>query len=244
MAHHGVKYVPTICPYCGVGCGINLVVKDGKLAGVEPWKRNPVNEGKLCPKGNACHEFVHSEDRLRKPLIRKDGKLVEASWEEALGLMADRLRETSRKYGPDSLAFQVSCRVPNEEIYLMNKLARMLGTNNVDNCARICHGPSVAGLSRSFGSGAATNPMIDVINADCIFVIGSNAMEAHPLAARRLLSAKNRGATLIVADPRNTLTAKMASVFVQFNPSTIIPLVNSMVYWIIAEGLENKEFIA
>jgi formate dehydrogenase major subunit len=239
-----VKLVPTICPYCGVGCGLNLVVKDGKLAGVEPWKRNPVNDGKLCPKGNACYEFVSDSDRLTRPLIRKEGKLVDATWDEALGLVAEKLAGIRKKYGPGALAFQVSCRVPDEEAYIMNKLARVgFKTNNIDNCARICHGPSVAGLSISLGSGAATNPMIDVVSSDCIFVIGSNAMEAHPLAARRLLAAKDRGATLIVADPRFTITAKMASIFVQFNPSTIIPLVNSMMYWIIREGKENKEFI-
>ncbi len=239
-----IKLVPTICPYCGVGCGLNLVVKDGKLAGVEPWKRHPVNEGKLCPKGNACYEFVSDRDRLTRPLIKKNGKLVESSWDEALSLVAEKLSGTYKKYGPGSLAFQVSCRVPNEEAYIMNKLARVgFKTNNVDNCARICHGPSVAGLSISLGSGAATNPMSDVMGANCIFVIGSNAMEAHPLAARRLLAAKNRGATLIVADPRFTMTARMASIFVHFNPSTIIPLVNSMIYWIIREGKEDREFI-
>ena len=239
-----VKLVPTICPYCGVGCGLNLVVKDGKLAGVEPWKRNPVNDGKLCPKGNACYEFVADDDRLSKPLIKKNGKLVEATWDEALGLVAEKLARTCKKFGPGALAFQVSCRVPNEEAYIVNKLARVgFRTNNVDNCARICHGPSVAGLSISLGSGAATNPLADVLGSDCIFVIGSNAMEAHPLAARRLLEAKDRGATLIVADPRFTITAKMASIYVPFYPSTIIPLVNSMMYWIIREGKENREFI-
>ena len=101
----------------------------------------------------------------------------------------------------------------------------------------------MAGLTLSLGSGAATNPMVDVINADCIFVIGSNAVEAHPLAARRLSQAKDRGATLIVADPRYTMTARLADIYVRFNPSTIIALVNSMVYWIIKEGLENEEFI-
>lgn len=240
----GIRYVPTICPFCGVGCGLNLVVRDGKLVDVEPWKRHPVNEGKLCPKGYGCFEFVHSSDRLKVPLIKKEGKFVEASWDEAISLVATKLTATGQKYGPDSLAFQVSCRVPNEESYLMNKLARAgFKTNNVDNCARICHGPSVAGLTMSFGSGAATNPMADVLNSDCIFVIGSNAMEAHPLAGRRLIQAREKGATIIVADPRYTLTARRADIYVRFNPSTIIPLVNSMIYWIIREGKADSEFI-
>ncbi|MCD1293981.1 formate dehydrogenase subunit alpha [Methanocella sp. CWC-04] len=239
-----IKYVPTTCPFCGVGCGLNLVVKDGKVVGVEPWKRSPVNEGKLCPKGYGCYEFIHSPDRLTKPLIKKDGKFVEASWDEALDLVASKLKEVYGKYGPDALAFQVSCRVPNEECYLMNKLARVgFKTNNVDNCARICHGPSVAGLSLSLGSGAATNPFADLLNADCIFVIGSNAMEAHPLVGRRLIQAKEKGTTLIVADPRYTLTARKAHIYMRFNPSTVIPLINSMMYWIIKEGKADMEFI-
>jgi formate dehydrogenase (coenzyme F420) alpha subunit len=143
-----LMYVPTICPYCGVGCGLNLVVKDGRLVGVEPWKRHPVNEGKLCPKGLACHQFVHSADRLTTPLIKKDGKFVEVTWEEALGLVASKLKATHKTYGSNSVAFQVSCRVSNEEAYLMGKLARVgFKTNNVDNCARVCHGPSVTGLT-------------------------------------------------------------------------------------------------
>lgn len=239
-----IKYVPTICPYCGVGCGLNLVVKDGKLVGVEPWKRSPVNEGRLCMKGLTCYEFVHDNDRLTTPLIRKDGELVEASWDEALDLIASKLKETYQNYGPNSLAFQVSCRVPNEESYIMNKLARVgFKTNNIDNCARICHGPSVAGLSLSFGSGAATNPMSDVMNSDCIFVVSSNAMEAHPLAGRRLIQAREKGSYIIVADPRYTLTARRADQYVRYNPSTLIALVNSMMYWIIKEGKEDREFV-
>jgi len=238
-------YVPTTCPYCGVGCGLNLVVSNGKLVGVEPFKRSPVNEGKLCPKGTTCWEFVHSPDRLTKPLIKKNGTFVEASWDEALDLIASKFKETYEKYGPKALGFQVSCRTPNEDCYIMQKLARVaFKTNNVDNCARICHGPSVAGLSLSFGSGAATNPFEDVLNSDLIFLIGSNPVEAHPLAGRRIAQAKQKGIPVIVADPRYTLTARLADDWLQYNPSTHIALINSMMYWIIKEGLEDKEFIA
>ena len=137
-----IKYVPTTCPYCGVGCGLNLVVNDGKLVGVEPYKRSPINEGKLCPKGATCWEFVQSPDRLTTPLIKKGDKFVEASWDEALDLIASKFKETSDKFGPRSLGFQVSCRTPNEDCYIMQKWARVaFKTNNIDNCARICHGP-------------------------------------------------------------------------------------------------------
>ena len=239
-----MKYVPTICPYCGVGCGLNLVARDGEIVGVEPWKRHPVNEGKLCPKGLTCYEFVHHPERLAYPLIRKEDGFVKATWDEALDLVASRLKAIYESNGPNSVAFQVSCRVSNEECYVMQKLARVgFKTNNVDNCARICHGPSVAGLSLSFGSGAATNPIADVMNSDVVFVIGSNAMEAHPLAGRRLITAREHGTTLIVADPRYSMTAKQADIYVRYNPSTAVALVNAMMYWILEEGREDKEFI-
>ena len=239
-----LRYVPTTCPYCGVGCGLNLVVNDGKLVGVEPNKRTPINEGKLCPKGATCWEFVQSPDRLTTPLIKKNGKFEEATWDEAYDLIASKFREISDKYGPKSLGFQVSCRTPNEECYIMQKLARVaFKTNNIDNCARICHGPSVAGLSLSFGSGAATNPFEDVLNSDVIFMIGANTIEAHPLAGRRLVQAKKAGKKIIVCDPRYTPTARLADEYVRYNPSTNIALINSIMYWIIQENLHDKEFI-
>ncbi|MFZ1898051.1 formate dehydrogenase subunit alpha [Methanoregula sp.] len=239
-----LKYVATTCPYCGVGCGLNLVVQDGKCVGVEPYKRSPINEGKLCPKGATCWEPVHSPDRLTKPLIKKGDKFEEASWDEALDLIAKKFKETSDKSGPKSLGFQVSCRTVNEDCYAMQKWARVaFKTNNIDNCARICHGPSVAGLSLSFGSGAATNPFEDVLNSDLIVMWGSNAVEAHPLAGRRIMQAKKRGIPIIVIDPRYSATARLADTWLRFNPSTHIALANSMMYWIIKEGLEDKEFI-
>jgi formate dehydrogenase major subunit len=239
-----LNYVATTCPYCGVGCGLNLVVQDGKCVGVEPYKRSPINEGKLCPKGATCWEPVHSPDRLTKPLIKKGDKFEEASWDEALDLIAKKFRETSDKFGPRSLGFQVSCRTVNEDCYAMQKWARVaFRTNNIDNCARICHGPSVAGLSLSFGSGAATNPFEDVLNSDLIVLWGSNAVEAHPLAGRRIMQAKKRGIPIIVIDPRYSATARLADTWLRFNPSTHIALANSMMYWIIKEGLEDKEFI-
>jgi formate dehydrogenase major subunit len=238
-------YVPTTCPYCGVGCGLNLVVSEGKVVGVEPYKRSPINEGKLCPKGMTCWEHVHSPDRLTKPKIKKDGKFVDASWDEAIDLIAKKFREISDKHGPKALGFQSSCRTVNEDCYALQKFARVgFLTNNVDNCARICHGPSVAGLSLSFGSGAATNPFEDILNSDLIVMWGSNAVEAHPLAGRRVMQAKKKGIPIIVVDPRYSATARLADEWIRFNPSTHIALANSIMYWIIKEGLENKAFIA
>ena len=239
-----LKYVATTCPYCGVGCGLNLVVNEGKLVGVEPNKRSPINEGKLCPKGMTCWEHVQKPERLTTPKIKKNGKFVDASWDEAIDLIATKFKEISDKYGPRALGFQTSCRTVNEDCYALQKFARVgFQTNNVDNCARICHGPSVAGLSLSFGSGAATNPFEDVLNADLIVMWGSNAVEAHPLAGRRIMQAKKRGIPIVVVDPRYSATARLADKYIRFNPSTHIALANSMMYWIIKEGLEDKEFI-
>jgi formate dehydrogenase alpha subunit len=240
-----LKYVPTTCPYCGVGCGLNLVVKDDTtLVGVEPYKRTPVNEGKLCPKGMTCWETVQKPERLTTPLIKKDGTFVEASWDEALDLIASKFQETYDKHGPKSLGFQVSCRTVNEDCYAMQKFARVaFKTNNVDNCARICHGPSVAGLSLSFGSGAATNPFEDVLKSDLIMLIGSNAVEAHPLAGRRIAQAKLKGIPILVFDPRYSATARLADDWLRYNPSTHIALLNSMMYWIIKENKQDQEFI-
>jgi len=239
-----MKYVATTCPYCGVGCTLNLVVNNGRLVGVEPNQRSPINEGKLCPKGVTCWEHVHSPDRLTAPLIKKNGKFEEATWDEALDLVAKNFKTIYDKNGPKGLGFQTSCRTVNEDCYIFQKFARVaFKTNNVDNCARICHGPSVAGLSLSFGSGAATNGFEDALNADLILVWGSNAVEAHPLAGRRIAQAKKKGIPIIAVDPRYTMTARLADTYVRFNPSTHIALANSMMYWIIKEGLEDKKFI-
>ncbi len=175
-------------------------------------------------KASHAWESVQNEDRLTTPLIKKDGKLVKASWDEALDLVASRLKEIHKANGRNSVAFQVSCRTPNEECYEMQKLARVgFGTNYVDNCARICHGPSVAGLSLSFGSGAATNGFADALNADCVFMIGSNALEAHPLAGRRVIQAKEKGAHIIVCDPRFSTTAKQAERTCATSPHLKLP---------------------
>ena len=238
-----IKYVPTICPYCGVGCSLNFVVKDGKIVGVEPYKRSPVNEGKVCPKGNFGYQFINSEERLTTPLIKENGKFREASWDEALDLVANKLKEVSDE-DPNKVGFYACARSPNENIYITQKLARVAcGTQNVDHCARICHGPTVAGLATTFGSGAMTNDFDSVKEADYVFIIGSNCMEAHPLFGRKVIQAKMNGAKIVVADPRYTPTAKIADEYLQFKTGTDVALMNGMMKIILDEGLEDKEFI-
>ncbi len=239
-----LEYIPTTCPYCGAGCGFYLKVKDGELVGVAPSKTHAVSQGRLCVKGVTCWESVIGGDRIKEPLVKKNGKFVETSWDEALDLVAKQFTKLKEKYGPDGLGVWGSARCTNELNYLAQKLARaVFGTNNVDHCARTCHSPTVAGLVRSFGSGAMTNSIDEIKDAACIFAIGSNTPEAHPLIGWRVRTAKDKGAKLIVCDPRKIDTAKYADVYIQHYPGTDIALLNCMMNVIISEGLEDKKYV-
>ena len=238
--------VVTICPYCGVGCSLVLGVKDGQIVTVYPDKDSPVNRGQLCVKGHyGLEEVVHHPDRLTKPLIKRNGRFEPASWEEALDLIARRFTEIKNKYGPDSLGALASSRCTNEENYLVSKMARaVFATNNVDNCARVCHAPSVTGLAACFGSGAATNSFDQIEDADVLFVIGSNTTEAHPIVSLKIIKAAARGAKIIVADPRRIELVDIASIWLSLKPGTNIALLNGMMNVILKEGLEDRDFIA
>ena len=235
-----LKYVQTTCPYCGTGCSFNLVVKDGKVVGTQPYTRSPVNEGRVCPKGTYAHEFVNSPDRLTKPLIKKDGKFVEATWDEAYDLIAQKFKS----YKPDEFAALSSARVSNEENYLMMKFARgVMKSRHIDHCARLCHASTVAGLAASFGSGAMTNSILDIAESKCVFVLGSNTLEQHPLIGRKIVQAKQNGAKVICADPRYTPTARLADLYMPFVSGTDVALLNGLMQEIIKNGWEDKEFI-
>lgn len=235
-----LKYVQTTCPYCGTGCSLNLVVKDGKVVGTAPYQRSPVNEGKVCPKGTYAHEFVNREDRLKVPLIKKDGKFVEATWEEAIALVAEKFKG----FSPDEIACLSSARVSNEENYALMKLARgAFKTRHIDHCARLCHASTVAGLAASFGSGAMTNSIGDIAESKCVFIIGSNTFEQHPLIGRRVMQAKRAGGKLIYADPRYTCTAKQADLYMQFKSGSDVAILNCIMGEIIRNGWEDKEWV-
>ncbi|MFZ3148595.1 MAG: formate dehydrogenase subunit alpha [Methanothrix sp.] len=240
------KSVVTVCPYCGTGCGLDLRVKEDRIISISPDRENPVNRGQACVKGHfGLEEIVHHPDRLTTPLIRRNGRLEEASWEEALDLIAKRFTEIKNKYGPNSLGALSSSRCTNEENYLVQKLARaVFGTNNVDNCARVCHAPSVTGLAACFGSGAATNSFDQIEDADVLFVIGSNTTEAHPIVSLKIIKAANKGAKIIVADPRKIELVDLASVWLNLKPGTNIALMNGMMNVILSDGLEDRDFIA
>ncbi len=239
------RSVLTTCPYCGCGCNLFLQVVDSHLVGVLPSKTHEISRGSLCIKGWNCHEFVESPDRLTTPLVRgEDGALHAASWGEALKLVAERLRGIVDEHGPDSVGLLSSARCTNEENYLMQKLARaVIGTNNIDHCARLCHASTVAGLAATFGSGAMTNSTPDIPLADCILVTGSNTVEQHPLIGSRIILAKERGARLIVIDPRETALSKRADLNLHQRPGTDVAWLNGMMHVILREGLEDKAFI-
>jgi len=240
------KSVITICPYCGVGCRLELRVSGDRIFSVKPNRESPVNRGHACVKGHfGLEEIVHHPDRLKTPLIRRNGRLEEASWEEALDLVARRFTEIKDKYGPNSLGAFSSSRCTNEENYLVQKLARaVFGTNNVDNCARVCHAPSVTGLAACFGSGAATNSFDQIEDANVLFVIGSNTTEAHPIVSLKMIRAVSKGAKIIVADPRKIELVDFASIWLNLKPGTNIALLNGMMNVILKEGLQNQDFIA
>lgn len=237
------KKVLTTCPYCGCGCNFYLDIIDGEVIGVTPATHS-INKGRLCVKDWNAHEFIHNTDRLKKPLIKKDGKFVESTWKEALNFVADRLKDIKDGYGGDSLAVLSSAKCTNEENFLMMKFARaVLGTNNIDNCARLCHAPTVSGLTMAFGSGAMTNSIDEVTCADVILVIGSNTTGAHPLVGSEIVRAIENGSKLIVVDPRITPLAKFADIHLRVRLGSDAALLNGMMNVILSDGLEDKEFI-
>jgi len=240
------REVKTTCPYCGCGCGLVLGVRGGRIVRVSGDEEHPVNRGSLCVKGQFGLDFVGAPDRLTAPLIRRDGRLEEASWEEALGLVARRLGEIKEAHGPDAVAGFSSAKCTNEENYLFQKFMRAaVGTNNVDHCARLCHASTVAGLARAFGSGAMTNSIDELEHADCILVTGSNTTEAHPIIALRIKAAVGRhGARLIVADPRRIDLVRFADLHLRQRCGTDVALFNAMMNVIISEGLSDETFIA
>lgn len=238
------KLVPSLCPYCAVGCGLYLVVDKGQAVGIEYMTDHPTCEGALCPKGNAVLEVLNHEERLKYPLKRAGDGFVRISWDEALDLVAQGLARNIRKYGPRSLGFLASSRCNNEENYLMQKMARFLGSPHVDNCARLCHSPTVVGLGAVLGTGAMTNNLLDLENSRCIFAIGTNFTEAHPIVSRWAQKAKDKGAVIIVADPRITSTSWMADIHLRIKPGSDIDLLRGMMLVIIDEGLIDENFIA
>jgi len=239
-----MKRTFTVCPYCGTGCMFHLLSEGGRLVGVEPVKNHPVSRGGLCVKGWNAFAFVGHPERLTVPLVRKDGTLVPVSWAEAVERVVSGLKAVQKKHGRDSLMFAASAKATNEENFLLMKLARrVFGTNNIDHCARLCHSSTVTGLAQTFGSGAMTNSIDCIEKTELILVIGSNTTEQHPLIGSRIMNAARNGKKLIVADNRVIRLARHADIHLRHNNGSDVALLLAMANVIIAEGLENREFI-
>lgn len=241
-----IERVTTTCPFCGTGCNFDLAVKDEKVIGVLSNPNSPVNGRNLCVKGRFGWDFMYSDRRLTTPLIKRNGKFVEASWDEAFDLIALKFNENKAKNGPDSFASLSSARCTNEESFLVQKFTRAyMETNNVDHCARTCHAPSVAGLANSFGSGAMTNIISEISDeAELLFLIGVNPTESYPVIGYKMRQAVRKGCKLVVCDPRRTELADEADIWLQQKHGTDIPLLNGLMHIILKEGLEDKKFIA
>jgi formate dehydrogenase alpha subunit len=234
------KEVRTICPYCGVGCGLYLSVRENKVVGVRGDSQSTVNRGSLCVKGQFGFEFINHPDRLISPLVRRNGRFLGASWEDALGLIAGRFA----KYKGDEIAVISSAKCTNEENYLIQKFARaVLGTNNVDHCARLCHASTVAGLATSFGSGAMTNSIGEINGAAGILAIGTNTTETHPVIGLKVRKAVRDGSTLIVANPREIDLCRIAHVWLRHLPGSDIALLMGIMRVILEEDLHDPSFI-
>jgi formate dehydrogenase alpha subunit len=253
------KLVETTCAYCGVGCRVQLHVRDNRIIRVSSTPDAPVNGMRLCVKGRYGYDFVHHQDRLTQPMVRAyllDGKervpggergdWVKVDWETALDLTAHKLAQARDTFGGDSVGVLTSAKCTNEENYLMNKFARqVIGTNNIDHCARLCHSSTVAGLAASFGSGAMTNSMDDIAEqANLIFVTGSNTTEQHPVFGTMIRQAVlRRGASLIVADPRKIDLTEFAALHLRMKPGTDVAMLNGLMHLILANGWEDQTFI-
>ena len=239
-----LEVVTTICPYCGCGCQLDLHVRDGRVLKVGSNFDGPANKGSLCAKGRFGYQFIHSADRLKTPLIRDGSSFREASWEEALELVAQRLREIASSHGADAIGVVSSAKATNDENFLLQKLARaVLGTNNIDHCARLCHAPTGSALAAALGGPAATNSFEDMEEARALLVVGSNTTEQHPIAALPMKRLVERGAPLIVVDPRQVELARLATVHLAIRPGADLAVINAMAHVILEEGLWDRVFV-
>ncbi len=232
------KWTRTTCPYCGVGCEMLVGTRDNQIVQVKPALDAPVSKGHLCVKGRYAFAFTRAPDRVTQPMIRENGDWKKTSWPEAIAFTAERLRRILKAHGPDSIGVLGSSRSTNEENYLTQKFARLvLGTNNVDCCARVCHAPTAAAMKAMLGTGAATNSFDDIEQAAAFLLCGTNATENHPIVGARIKQAVLRGAKLIVIDPRRIELAQYASIHLALRPGTNVPLINALACTIVEENL-------
>jgi assimilatory nitrate reductase catalytic subunit len=239
--------VPTHCCFCGVQCGMHLRVADGRVTGVEP-RDFPHNRGKLCPKGVVAYQQVNHPERLTEPLLRRGGKggrLEPASWDEALDYVVGRWRALQADHGRDAVAVYSGSSMTNEKCYLVGKFARVaLGTRHIDYNGRLCMSSAAMAYARAFGLDRAPLPMTDIPLADCLLIAGANVAETFPVAMQWLWQARDRGASLIVLDPRQTATARTADLWLPVRPGTDIPVLNAMLRQLVHDGLVDEAYLA
>ena len=239
------KRVKTTCPYCGVGCQIELLVQDGRIVRANGVEGVLPNNGRLCVKGRFGYDYVANRDRLRSPLIKKNGKFEEASWEEALELIASKFSDIREKHGRSALAGYASAKCTNEDNYIFQKFVRVaFGNNNVDYCTRLCHASTVVAMIKSIGDGAGSNSIEDFALTDCLFVTGNNIIETHPVTATYVKQGHANGMKIIVCDPKWTPLVKYADIWLQPKLGTDVALLNGMIRQIIKDGNIDKQFIA
>lgn len=239
------RVVPTHCPYCGVQCGMNLLVENEQVVGFEPRYDFPLNEGRLCPKGVTAYLQVHHPDRLMHPLIKRNGEFVEASWDEALDLVAARFKEIQEKYGKDAIGVYSGSSLTTEKTYLMGKFARVgLGTKYVDYNGRLCMVSAGAGNYKAFGVDRAANPWSDIPLAEVLVIAGSNCAETFPILNKFLWQQRDNGGRWIVIDPRATPTARQGDLHLQLKPGTDVAVANGMLNVIVREGMIDSDFIS
>jgi formate dehydrogenase major subunit len=238
------EWTRTTCPYCGVGCEMSVGTRDGRIVSVKPVLDAPVSKGHLCVKGRYAFDFVSADDRATAPMIREGGSWRRTSWTEARAFVADRLRELIERHGADSIGMLGSARATNEDNYIAQKFARaVVGTNNVDCCARVCHTPSGAALKSMLGAGLDTNSFDDIEVARTILIWGANPTEDHPIVGARIKQAARRGARLIVVDPRRIELVEYAACHLPIRPGTNIALLNAMAHTVVTEKLFDREFV-
>jgi formate dehydrogenase major subunit len=240
----GIEKIRSVCTHCSVGCTVEAEVRNGVWIGQEPGFDSPFNLGSHCAKGAAVREHAHGERRLKYPMKLVNGKYQKISWEQAINEIGDKMLQIRQESGPDSVYWLGSAKHSNEQAYLFRKFYAFWGTNNGDHQARICHSTTVAGVANTWGYGAMTNSYNDIHNSRCIFVIGGNPAEAHPVSLLHLLRAKEQNAApLIVCDPRFTRTAAHATEYVRFRPGSDVALIWGILWHIFENGWEDKEFI-
>lgn len=245
MREEKIKKTKTVCTYCGVGCSFDVWTKGREILKVEPQAEAPANGISTCVKGKFGWDFVNSEERLTKPLIREGDSFREAEWDEALDLIARKFTEIKEQHGPDALSFITSSKCTNEESYLMQKLGRaVIGTNNIDNCSRYCQTPATVGLFRTVGYGGDAGSIEDIKNSELVLIIGSNTSESHPVLSTRVKrSQKLNGQKVIVADLREHEMAERSDLFVRPRAGTDMVWLSAITKYIIDQGWADEKFL-